>query len=274
MTQITQQKTAQDIFNDATRIVIKVGSNLVIDPNTMKPRTNWLESLAYDVKKLQSDGKEVLCVISGAVASGKERAGLLEKSDLTPREKRLASTMGLRRHANTLTGAFSVADVDSDYMVVTLDDLKTPHPSKKFSTTVLDVMNLGVLPIINENDTVADEELKGGNNDILAATVSNVMKADLFVILSDVDGLYTGNPKSNVNAQHIPFVSVINDNIRSMATSETNGNSTGGMITKIDAAELAQGFTLVAKGLNIQNPISRLRNGQEKATLFVKEHVA
>ena len=115
------QQSIQNLFNHASRIVIKIGSALVVDEQTLRPHREWLESLAYDIRKLCDQEKDVIVVASGAVALGKERADLMEKHPLTPRDKRLASTIGARKHANAITAAFSVADVEAEYVVVSVN---------------------------------------------------------------------------------------------------------------------------------------------------------
>ena len=270
MDSVENQETIESKFNNASRIVVKVGSALVVDEGALRPNREWLESLAYDIQRLCEQGKEVILVASGAVALGKERAGLVDKVDPTPRDKRLASTIGARKHANAIAGAFSVADVEAEYVVVTPTELLDDHASKKFYITVSDLMGLGILPVVNENDTVADDELKVGNNDALAASVGNLMKADFMVILTDVDGLYMSDPKKNPDAELIKRVDCIDDDILAMATAATSKNSTGGMIVKVKAANDFNGDTIIANG-TMNNPLSRLQEVQRGTCFFKKQ---
>lgn len=268
------QKTVLSLFNDASRIVIKIGSALVVDVETLEPRVEWLEGFAGDVKALQDQGKELIIIASGAVALGRHDSGFSPDQKLNLPQKQVAATWGKQYHTEIMRKAFSKANVKVASGVVVEPAHLSEHDEsyKNFRRTMSAILKVDGVPIINENDTVATEELQFGNNDVLAAQVTDVMNAELLIILSDVDGLYTKNPKEHDDAQHIPYVPFLTDEIMSMATDATSGVSTGGMASKVEAVKMAwdTGRDVIISDGTMMNPISKLMQGLEKSTSFVQ----
>jgi glutamate 5-kinase len=276
MTEQSPQQTVQDIFNNATRIVIKIGSDLLVNPATLGLRTDWLDTLVSDIKNLHAQDKEIILVASGAVALGRAKAGFSPEQPLSVPEKRLSATWGQQHHTMMMFNAFTNAGIDvAAGLLIQPNHLLSDRKDQNNLRHSYDhVLSKNGVPVVNENDSVATEELRFGNNDVLAAQVSGIMNADLTLILSDIDGLYEEDPKKNQKAEHIPYVSEISDDILGMATEDTNASSTGGMKSKIEAVKIAwdsNSHVIIANG-TIENPISRLLKGHEKATCFVKNN--
>lgn len=276
MTEQSPQQTVQDIFNNATRIVIKIGSDLLVNPATLEPRTDWLDTLVSDIKDLHEQDKEIILVASGAVALGRAKAGFSPEQALSVPEKRLSATWGQQHHTMMMFNAFTNAGIDvAAGLLIQPNHLLSDRKDQNNLRHSYDhVLSKNGVPVVNENDSVATEELRFGNNDVLAAQVSGIMNADLTLILSDIDGLYEEDPKKNQNAVHIPYVGEISEGILAMATEDTNASSTGGMKSKIEAVKIAwenNSNVIIANG-TIENPISRLLKGHVKATCFVKSN--
>lgn len=237
------------------RIVIKIGSSLLIAKNEFNFK--WLESFADDVLDLKKRGIELIIVASGAVSLGRNYLGI-EKEKLKINEKQACAACGQLILMNNFMKAFKKRNNKVAQVLLTFSDTEDRKNSLNSRETINSLLNVGVIPIINENDTVATDELKFGDNDRLASRVAQIISADNLILLSDVKGLYNKNPKSDRSAKLVPLVKEINQNVFKMATNETNLYGSGGMYTKLQAAEIATNFgcnTLICKG-NIDNPIS------------------
>ncbi|CTQ50707.1 glutamate 5-kinase [Jannaschia donghaensis] len=252
-------------LNDAKRIVVKIGSALLVDATTGAPRTAWLAGLASDVATLRAEGKEVILVSSGAIALGRRVL------DLTPplslEQSQAAAAVGQIQ----LSAAYEAAlqPLRCAQVLLTLDDSEDRRRYLNLRNTFQALLDLGVVPIVNENDTVATDEIRYGDNDRLAAQVAAMAGADVCILLSDVDGLYTANPALDPSAEHLPIVTDITEDIAAMAGEGVSGLSKGGMITKILAARTATGAgcaLVIARGSDA--PLSALRAGA-RATWFV-----
>ncbi len=259
----------------ARRIVVKVGSALLIDPRTADADRAWLASLAADIARLKARGQQILIVSSGAVALGRKRLGLMAKKlDLPQKQAAAAAGQSLLMHA--WEEAFAPHAITAAQVLLTRDDTETRRRWLNARATVETLLGLGVAPIVNENDTVVTEEIRYGDNDRLAARVAQMIGADLLVLLSDVDGLYTGDPRRDPAAEHIPVVRELTPEIDAMAggPNATAGVGAGGMATKLMAARIAAAAgcaTLITIG-GRPAPLGAVEAGA-KATLF-EPHVS
>lgn len=248
----------------ARRIVIKLGSALIVDGETGQPRQYWLTTLAADIARLQASGKQIVIVSSGAAALGRALLANLSKSDGLEM-KQAASAIGQPRLMAALETAFELQNIHTAQALLTLEDTETRRRWLNARATLFTLMDLGVVPVINENDTVATSEIRYGDNDRLAARVAQMVGADLLILLSDIDGLYTADPRKDANARHIPKVDGVSAEIRRYAGDANSdaGVGTGGMTTKLDAAEIAWGAgcsTIITKG-STDHPLQTLQNG-------------
>ncbi len=236
----------------ARRIVLKVGSSLVIDGETGEPDRAWLASLMADAARLAGRGQQVLIVSSGAVALGRKRLGL-GRRPLTLPEKQAAAAAGQGLLMRAWEEAFEPHGLQAAQVLLTRDDTEVRRRWLNAKATMETLLALGVAPIVNENDTVATEEIRYGDNDRLAARVAQMIGADLLVLLSDVDGLYTADPRKDPAATHIGVISELTAEIEAMAggVNAEAGVGSGGMATKLTAARIAQGAgcaTLITLG--------------------------
>jgi glutamate 5-kinase len=261
---------AAEAYQAARRIVFKVGSALLVDDATGAADRAWLEAFCADAAALRADGKQVLVVSSGAVALGRRRLGLTGRKATLP-EKQAAAAAGQSLLMRAWEEAFEPHGLGVAQILLTRDDTETRRRWLNARATTETLMGLGVVPVVNENDTVVTEEIRYGDNDRLAARVAQMAGADLLVLLSDIDGLYTADPRKNPKAQHIPLVSEITAEIAGMAegANAAAGVGTGGMATKIAAARIARAAgcaTLITLGSR-PRPLAAIADG-EKATLI------
>lgn len=261
---------SQAAFEGARRIVFKVGSALLVDAETGAANRAWLEAFCADAAALRAAGKQVVVVSSGAVALGRRRLGLVGRKTTLP-EKQAAAAAGQSLLMHAWEAAFEPHGIGVAQILLTRDDTETRRRWLNARATTETLMGLGVVPVVNENDTVVTEEIRYGDNDRLAARVAQMAGADLLVLLSDIDGLYTADPRKNPKAQHIPLVGEITPEIAAMAegANAAAGVGTGGMATKIAAARIARAAgcaTLITLGSR-PRPLAAIAAG-EKATLI------
>lgn len=261
---------AAQAYRNARRIVFKVGSALLVDDATGAADRAWLEAFCADAAALRAAGKQVLVVSSGAVALGRRRLGLTGRKATLP-EKQAAAAAGQSLLMRAWEEAFEPHGLSVAQILLTRDDTETRRRWLNARATTETLMGLGVVPVVNENDTVVTEEIRYGDNDRLAARVAQMAGADLLVLLSDIDGLYTADPRKNPKAEHIPLVSEITAEIAGMAegANAAAGVGTGGMATKIAAARIARAAgcaTLITLGSR-PRPLAAIAEG-EKATLI------
>lgn len=254
----------------ARRVVVKVGSALLVDPAAGQANHAWLSSMAADVARMRARGQQVLIVSSGSVALGRQRLGLGRRA-LTLPEKQAAAAAGQSLLMRAWEQAFEPHGLTTAQILLTRDDTETRRRWLNARATVETLLELGATPVINENDTVVTEEIRYGDNDRLAARVAQMIGADMLVLLSDIDGLYTADPRSNPSAQHIPIVQEITPQIDAMAGGANSGAGvgTGGMATKLIAARIAGGAgcaTLITIGSG-EAPIKAAEEGA-RSTLF------
>lgn len=250
------------------RIVIKIGSALLVDNETGKVNSAWLTSLVDDVALLIKSGKEVIIVSSGAVALGRQNLKVGTKK-LKLEEKQAAAACGQLALVGAYSKALEKHEFSAAQILLTIEDSENRRRYLNAKNTLETLLAAKIVPVINENDTVATAEIRFGDNDRLAARVAEMMGADLLILFSDVDGLYTANPKADKNARHISKIEAIDRKIEAMADGVGSEVSSGGMITKIAAAKIATTSgcsTIIALG-TVKNPIKNLLDGG-KHSLF------
>ena len=258
-----------DHLSRARRIIVKVGSRLLVNSVTGALNSEWLTSLVADLAALKEEGKEVLLVSSGAVALGRRALGL-KHGGLRLEESQAAAAVGQVRLAQAYVEAFHAHGLTAAQILLTLEDSEERRRYLNARETLRTLLALGAVPVINENDTVATAEIRFGDNDRLAARVAGMVEADCLILLSDVDGLYTANPQRDLSAQHIPEVRTITPEIEAMARGPVSGISRGGMESKIAAAKIATAAgasVLIANG-HLLHPL-RAIDSPGKRTLFV-----
>jgi glutamate 5-kinase len=224
-------------LSKSKRLVIKVGSSILIEGDGAL-RKQWLATLAEDIKARRDQGTQVIVVTSGAVAFGKSVLGLAGKK-LKLEEKQAAAACGQITLVQAWQESLAKHHLPAAQLLLTIDDSENRRRYLNARSTLETLLEHGVIPIVNENDTVATAELRFGDNDRLAARVAQMASADTLVLFSDIDGLYTANPHTDTNATFIPEVHAITPDIEAMAGISASAVGSGGMITKIEAAKIA-----------------------------------
>jgi len=251
-------------LDDAKRLVVKIGSALLVEEETGELRSAWLDSLADDVAALRARGQEVLIVSSGAIALGRRRLGLTgKKRRLALEEQQAAAAAGQIRLAHAYQESLGRHGLVVSQILLTLRDTEEWRRHLNARNTLGALLRLGAVPVINENDTVATEEIRFGDNDRLAARVAQMISADTLLLLSDIDGLYTADPRRERNARLVPEVREITPEIEAMAGAARPGYSSGGMVTKLAAAKIAMsaGCRMVIAMGRADHPLSTLERG-------------
>ncbi|KIZ43271.1 MULTISPECIES: glutamate 5-kinase [Rhodopseudomonas] len=244
------------------RIVVKVGSSLLIDSAAGEVREAWLDALAADIAELHLHGRDVMIVSSGSVALGRSRLKL-PRGPLKLEESQAAAAVGQIALARTWSEVLGAHGIGAGQILVTLQDTEERRRYLNARSTIAKLLEWRVVPVINENDTVATNEIRYGDNDRLAARVATMTSADLLILLSDIDGLYTAPPGANPDARLIPIVDSVSAEIEAMAGAAESELSRGGMRTKIEAAKIATSagtHMLIASG-KIENPLKAIANG-------------
>lgn len=252
-------------FTATKRIVLKIGSALLVDPQTATLRRPWLTALAQDIKKLHADGVDIIIVSSGAIALGRGRLGLTGQN-LSLAQKQACAATGQSLLTRFYEDAMGTHDLITAQALLTLNDTENRRRWLNARSTLNTLLGLRVIPVINENDTVSTTEIRYGDNDRLAARAAQMMGADTLILLSDIDGLYTDDPRKSETANHIPIIEKLTDEIMSMG-GEANiaaGVGTGGMSTKLLAADIAMqaGCHVAIMDGRAPSPLLRLQNGE------------
>ena len=256
---------------DAKRLVVKIGSALLVDRATGALRSEWLQSLAQDVARIRARGTDVILVSSGSIALGRGVLGL-PATELPLEQSQAAAAVGQIRLARAYEEVLAPFGIITGQILVTLEDSTDRRRYLNSRATMETLIGLGVTPIVNENDTIATDEIRYGDNDRLAAQVAVTVGADQLILLSDVDGFYSDNPNINSAAQHYETVTKITTQIEAMAGDAVSGMSKGGMKTKLMAARVATeaGCAMAITLGSPLNPLLQLENGA-KVTWFTAQ---
>ena len=252
------------------RIVIKIGSSSLIHKNTGAINYNKIEKLTRLICDLKNMGKEVILVSSGAVAIGRKELKI-KKKPLTLDEKQACAAIGQSTLMTIYSKIFKEYNENVAQVLITKIGLQMDHCCENISNTIEALLKLDTVPIANENDTVSPEEIVFGDNDTLSAIISVLSKAELLIILTDIDGLYTEDPHLNKDAKLIDTVVGKKPKLYKIATNTTSDVGTGGMYTKVKASEIVNdaGIDMVVTNSNNLNNILRIVNGKRSGTLFV-----
>ncbi|MFO1089086.1 MAG: glutamate 5-kinase [Hyphomicrobiales bacterium] len=253
----------------ARRIVVKIGSALLVDQAAGKLKRAWLASLGDDIAALKSRGSEVVIVSSGAIPLGRRMLGL-PKGPLKLEEKQAAAAVGQIALAHAWQQMLAERDIVAGQVLLTLNDTEARRRYLNARATLFTLLKAGAIPVINENDTVATSEIRYGDNDRLAARVTAMLSGDCLVLLSDIDGLYTA-PPGTPGAERVREVREITPAIEAMAGKPVSGVGSGGMITKIEAAKiaLAGGARMVIASGHEMSPLSRIDAAGTPSTWFL-----
>ncbi len=256
-------------LKNAHRIVIKVGTSTLAYPETKKLNLSRIDHLIRDIADLHNSGKEIIFVSSGAIAAGIGRMGLPAKPDTVPENQALAAIgQGVLMHI--YEKFFAEYGKTMAQLLLTGNDTIDAHARENSRNSLMAILKMGVIPVINENDAVATDEIRIGDNDNLSALVATMIDADVLIILTDIDGVYNSNPKTNSQAKLIDEINEITPEIEALAGGAGTKLGTGGMFTKIQAAKkaLAAGITtLIIQGSEI-GALRRCLQGEKIGTIF------
>ncbi len=255
-------------LSGTARLVVKIGSALLVDRDTGALRAEWLRALALDVAMLKARGMDVILVSSGSIALGRGVLALGQGA-LSLDEAQAAAAVGQIRLARAYEEALAPHGIVTAQILLTLDDSADRRRYLNTRATMAALLSRGVVPIVNENDTIATDEIRYGDNDRLAANVAVMAGAETCVLLSDIDGLYTANPREDSSARHLPVIEAITPEVEAMAGDAGTGLSKGGMKTKLMAARTATaaGCAMAITEGSVLRPISALEGGA-RATWF------
>ncbi|MDX5931809.1 glutamate 5-kinase [Acidiphilium acidophilum] len=258
-------------LTDAKLLVVKIGSALIVDPAAAAPRAAWLDGMAADIAQLRARSVGVIVVSSGAIALARRQLGLMQPR-LRLEEKQAAASVGQIRLAQAWSEALSAHGLVAAQLLLTMDDTEDRRRYLNARATLRTLLELGAIPVINENDSVATGEIRFGDNDRLAGRVAEMVEADQLVLLSDIDGLYTADPKRDPAARHLPIIDALTPEIEAMGGAPPPGFSSGGMRTKLVAARIAtQAGCAMAVALgHTEHPLAALQDGA-RCTWFLPQ---
>ncbi len=262
MTALAPQAAAGERLLTARRLVVKIGSALLVNEETGAIRRDWLDALGDDVAECRQRGQEVLIVTSGAIAVGRRHLGL-DSGKLRLEEKQAAAATGQIQLAHAYQETLARHRITVAQILLTLDDTEERRRHLNARSTITALLRLDTVPVINENDTVATSEIRFGDNDRLAARVAAMISADALILLSDIDGLYSADPRRAPDARFIAEIREITPEIEAMAGEAPPGYSSGGMVTKLAAARVAVGAgcrMAIADGRRL-NPLKAIAEG-------------
>jgi glutamate 5-kinase len=250
------------VLTDFKRIVIKVGSSLLVDSAAGRVKRSWLVALAEDIAKLHGEKRDVLVVSSGAIALGRARLDL-PRGALKLEESQGAAAVGQIALARIWSEVLGQHGIETGQILLTLQDTEERRRYLNARSTIARLLDWRAVPVINENDTIATNEIRYGDNDRLGARVASMTSADLLILLSDIDGLYDAPPNLNPNAKLIPRVDKITAEIEAMAGAAESELSRGGMRTKIEAAKIATaaGAHMIIASGKIEHPLRAIMKG-------------
>ena len=250
-----------DRLDDAKRLIVKIGTNILVDQDNGRIRRAWLEALADDIAELRQAGKQVIVVSSGAMALGRGILGL-ERRTISMEAKQATAAVGQVRLSQIWREALERHGLTMAQVLLTLEDSESRRRYLNARSTLMSLLAFGAVPVINENDALASE-LRFGDNDRLAGRLAQMVSADTLILLSDVDGLYTGDPRRHPEAELIAELDGITPEVEAMAGPAAKGVSSGGMRTKIAAGKvaLAAGTTMVIAQGKGYHPLKALAAG-------------
>ena len=264
--------SAAAAIDSAQTIIIKIGSSLLVEDSRNLVNAGWLAGVAGDIAMLRKAGKNVVVVSSGAIALGRRELGI-DGRDLALEEKQAAAATGQVTLAHAWREALAAHGIGVAQILLSPEDTETRRRHLNARATMGALLELGAVPVVNENDTVATTEIRFGDNDRLAARVAAMISADLLVLLSDIDGLYTANPRQDPDASHVQHVESLNDEVMAMAGKANAAYASGGMVTKLEAARIAMNAgcdMVICDGRGAQ-PLRAVIDGA-RHTLFHAEH--
>lgn len=263
------KRQAEKSLAGARRLVVKIGSALLVDPASGRLRRDWLEALSQDIAAARAAGQEMLIVSSGAIALGRRHLGL-GSGPLRLEESQAAAAVGQIRLAHAYQEVLARHNLGVAQILVTLGDTEERRHYLNAGNTLATLLKLGAVPVINENDTVATSEIRYGDNDRLAARVAQMVSADCLVLLSDIDGLYTADPGTHADATFLPEIRALTPEIEAMAGEPRSAVGSGGMVTKLAAARIAlsAGCRMVIASGKVMRPLSAIESGA-RATWFL-----
>ena len=259
-------------ISESRRLVIKMGSALLVDETSGTIHHKRLKHLAEDVAEMKANGTEVMIVTSGAIALGRRYLGFIGDNSLKLEEKQAAAACGQIRLAHAYQQTLESHNITVAQILLTIDDTEERRRYLNARSTINTLLSTGAVPVINENDTVATAEIRFGDNDRLAARVAAMMSADTLLLLSDIDGFYTADPTKDKDAQWIPQIDSITPDIEAAAGYSVSNDSSGGMVTKIAAARIAMSagcHMIIARG-DLDNPVTSLKDNA-RCTWFISK---
>jgi glutamate 5-kinase len=266
---MSSKEIRKQLFQKARRIVVKVGSSILASRETGLHRTVF-SHLAKEISTLKHQGYEVILVSSGAIAAGMEKLGLQARPQ-TITQKQAVAAVGQNRLMSVYDDYFSRHYQTVAQVLLTHDDLSHRKRFINARNTLLALLNLGIIPVINENDTVAVDEIKVGDNDNLSALISNLIEADLLIILTDIDGLCDSDPRTHPGAKCIPLIEDVDTRMEGINCGPAGRWCVGGMVTKIEAARKTARFgipTIIARGTK-EGILQQVLGGKETGTLIL-----
>lgn len=264
---------ASTVLRNSRRLIIKIGSALVVDGTNGQPQLEWLNALADDIAELKSQNIEVCLVSSGAIGLGRSSMGIgfnVPSKSIELEKKQAAAAVGQIRLCQIYQDVFKSRGIDVAQILLSPADTENRKTHLNARAAMNELLKAGILPVINENDTTATEEIRFGDNDRLAARVAQMIAADTLLILSTTDGLYTDDPRLNPKAEHIPYVESLTAETMALAKDALAGLSTGGMKSKIESARIAINAgtnVIIAKGTE-KNPIRPLLDDNTTCTII------
>jgi len=257
-------------LSHAKRMVIKIGSALLVESRTGQLHHQWLKTLLEDIVFYWKQGLQIVIVSSGAIALGRLQLDL-KKRVLLLEEKQASAAVGQIKLAHAYQEGLKSHGVSVAQILLTLDDSKNEMRRQNAKNTLETLLSLNIIPVINENDAVATDEIRYGDNDRLAAHVAQMIQADTLVLLSDIEGLYTSDPKRDPNAKFIAEVTHLTPDILAMASDDGTEYGSGGMVTKLLAAQIAlsSGCKMVIAAGKHDHPLTRIDDKVSNNTWFI-----
>jgi len=258
----------KQLIDTSSRIILKVGSSLLINENNNDINYHWLKNFSKEIQSLTDKKKQIMIVSSGSVALGRKQLNLVKNLSLD--EKQAAAAVGQIHLSHAWKEVLKSFNLESAQILLAPDDTETRRKHLNARATLLKLLQLNVIPVINENDTVSTDEIKFGDNDRLAARVAQMCEVDLLILFSDVNGLFSEDPNKNKNSKLIKEITNITHDIEMMAGPSKTPFSNGGMVTKIQASKIATnaGCNVIITNGKCNNPISQLINNVQYGTLF------